>query len=364
MKLFYSSFFTASVLVAPVIRAEAGPVDGEACYETCGFDGVNTKEIGICLQRSIEEGGLGSAVEDAMMDVYDSVVQADIQPGEYFGDATAAERTLLAGLNTLKIGASLANSEGLYFCILNGSNAFYWVLNCDVLRGLSPADEPLCADLTAEEAAIGTVGYVVDEALVGDDKFHRYVFDDKNILETVQQPLENDSFVCNERPWFRTSLCTEPLAVTCPTGFQGTTGRGAFQVYGDTSEVVVAQDVREWQLAPCLDQDEDDGSSTNTTAIIVGSVVGGVLLLIILFLAYRLYKLKKHTSELEKRGEAVPRMSVSQKISSVRFNVSDVVEKARRESMKEGATKNASGKVAPEAPLEFEEGVDVQEGGA
>ena len=98
-----------------------------------------------------------------------------------------------------------------------------------------------------------SVGYVVDLSLLGDDKFHRYVFNSTIAIPSETQPIEASGYSCSRRPWFTSTKCTDPLATTCSTSFQGSIGLGAFQHYGDVNTVVVAQDIREWQLAPCLE---------------------------------------------------------------------------------------------------------------
>jgi len=90
-------------------------------------------------------------------------------------------------------------------------------------------------------------------------------------------------------------------------------------------------------------------SSVNNTAVIIAvSVVGGLLVLALLFLMYRLNKLSKHIEELEKRGQAVPKMSMRRRLSSVRMPLDRVVEEARRESVIAQSVEAAAAKVAEE----------------
>lgn len=277
------------------------------CYQDCELGNV-TVDLGAittCLEWPIEDGGLGgSANADVMIEVYNNAINAGIQLG--------SSETLLNGFLAAKSGATLQNSEGLFYCIRgNATNgiapdAFYWVLNCNILEVGKSGDEYLCQDLTDEEVAMnGFVGFVVDSLLFLDDaKFYRYVFNETELKQTEIQPLEGGGFRCSDRPWFRTSLCTEPLALACPTALKGTTGFGAFLMYGDTNNtgVVVAQDVREWQMTPCLggetestktESTETDSTKTESNSggsrgqisatNIVGSMVGGVLFSVVLF---------------------------------------------------------------------------------
>ena len=102
-------------------------------------------------------------------------------------------------------------------------------------------------------------------------------------------------------------------------------------------------------FAVCQPPPPAPASSVNNTAVIIAvSVVGGVLVLALLFLMYRLNKLSRHIEELEKRGQAVPKMSMRRRLSSVRMPLDRVVEEARRESVIAQSTEAAAAKVAKE----------------
>ena len=348
---------TRGAIFADGPRAE----DGQCQYEVCGFDefaetAPTTRDIGTCLQRPISEGGQGSEVQRAMMQVYSNVKEGGITVG-HSGVAAAngasaneLETALLDAINAAKAGASVSNSEGLYYCLQDaetGADAFYWVLNCNVLREQQTPDFALCNGLTPTEKHINgnldAVAFVVDETLFGDDTWRRFVFNDQVATLTESQPIDGGRFKCSERPWFKTNLCSDPMAVTCPTGFEATTGRGAFQTYGDVDVVVVAQGVREWQLEACMvePRNTDDGglSVVAIIIIIVAALLLVVLLLVIAFLVHRLRKLEAHTEELEARGEVVPPISARLMMSSIIRSPSEVVEKARKESQVGGSAK-------------------------
>jgi hypothetical protein len=326
----------------------------------CGFDEFDettttTRDIGTCLQRPISEGGQGTEVQRAMMQVYSNVKEAGITVGHSgvaMGrpDTSELEKALLDAINAAKAGATVPNSEGLYYCLQDaetGADAFYWVLNCAVLREAQTRDFALCNGLTPVEKTISgdldSVAFVVDKTLFGDDTWRRFVFNDDIAALTEDQPIDGGGYKCSERPWFKTNLCSDPMAVTCPTGFEATTGRGAFQTYGNVNEVVVAQGVREWQLKPCMAEprNTDDGgiSMVAIIIIIVAALLLVVLLLVIAFLVYRLRKLEAHTEELEARGEVVPPISARLMMSSIVRSPSEVVEKARMESQVGGSAK-------------------------
>jgi len=273
-----------------------GGQEEEQCQrEVCGF---NTEYTGYCIQRPVSEGGQGSEVQAAMREVYALVQEGGVAVGGGGGtgtanaNSTAPEEAILPGLHAVRAGSSVPNSEGLYYCLRDaatGADAFYWVLNCEVLRedrGAS-GDYVLCADLTpAEEAAVGgggAVGYVVDATLFGDDVWRRFVFDDAAAVLTSVQPIAGGGFVCSERPWFATNYCVDPLATTCPTGFEGSTGRGAFQTYGGIDVAVVAQDVREYHIAPCLE--ESTSSSASSSSVFNAAVKGTVAVVMMIMIA-------------------------------------------------------------------------------
>ena len=233
----------------PCLKAgQPEPSTAEQCYQTCGFR--STEEVGKCLERPVSEGGFGDTVETTMTTVVDNVRTSGIQPG---GTAD-----LLAGFQAVQAGQNLEHSEGLYYCVydpLTESDAFFWILNCEVIISNGP-DKVLCSDLTPKEKELGAVGFVVDRQLLGDNKLYRYAVGSTRVLQTEVQPLNSSSLDCSSRPWFRSntgSNCTDPLSVTCPTTFEGSSGVGSFQTYGSMGEgVVVAQDIRGWQLEPCL----------------------------------------------------------------------------------------------------------------
>ena len=102
-------------------------------------------------------------------------------------------------------------------------------------------------------------------------------------------------------------------------------------------------------FAVCQPPPPAPASSVNNTAVIIAvSIVGGVLVLALVFLMYRLNKLSKHIEVLEKRGQAVPKMSMRRRLSSVRMPLDRVVEEARRESVIAQSAESAAAKVAKE----------------
>ena len=301
---------TTAVVAASETNGEAAA--GECCAcETChGFGewvyGVGwlippyeTEEIGQCLQRPLRVlpeadgeaqaqsvgngvGGQSDAVQKAMMGIYDNLLELGIRP------ATASDNTngtaesiaiISRGLQAAVPGATAPNSEGLYYCVTSsdGDNtgddsakeAFYWVLNCDVLR--ASANAGLCQDLSIEEMNVGPVGFVVDPVLTGSDGFIRYVFNETTAVPTEVQPIADATgFSCSSRPWYQMGTqCVDPAKVLCPTRFQGTEGLGTFQVFGNISEgVVVAQDIATWQLCQCLDDLSCDTSDAEQTYLV------------------------------------------------------------------------------------------------
>lgn len=175
---------------------------------------------------------------------------------------TGAHAVVVRGLNAALPGATIPNSEGMYYCVFDNNTeaeSFFWVQNCDVLADSGSGNQVLCEDLTEAEAGVGTIGYVVDKVFTGTsvNVFMRYVFNETHAFQTTVQPLTNQEtgFSCSGRPWFQTAMqCSDPAKVLCPTDFEGTTGLGTFQVYGDSATGVVAsQDIPTWQLCQCLD---------------------------------------------------------------------------------------------------------------
>ena len=113
----------------------------------------------------------------------------------------------------------------------------------------------LCGGLTDDEQSIGQQGYFVDGL---EKQFIRYVFNDTHAIETDMQPIPyigEEGFSCSGRDWYQQGLkCTDPAKVLCPLYFQGTTGLGTFQAYGDKKEsVVVAQDIATWQVRDLIE---------------------------------------------------------------------------------------------------------------
>ncbi|KAL7524778.1 hypothetical protein ACHAWF_001083 [Thalassiosira exigua] len=266
----------------------ASPATSQTCYETCeGFGEwlygrgwivppYSTQEIGTCLERPLDDGGQGSAVEEALREIYDAVVEADIRPGG--GEDGDAQAHLVRGLNAALPGATAPNSEGLYYCVYDkdtNDDAFYWVQNCEVLSKDASGNAMLCEELTEEETEVGTIGYVVDDALTQQPGkvFVRYVFNETHALPTADQPLlpepsdepldPADGFRCSSRPWYQQARpCQDPAKVLCPTYFQGTQGLGTFQTYGNrTRGAVAAQDIAGWLLCQCLLDMTCDGSN-------------------------------------------------------------------------------------------------------
>lgn len=313
-----TSFFLSLLVLVPNGFAAASAADAaeeECCScETChGFGewvyGVGwlippyeTEEIGQCLQQRplsvvpdeaeneteavLIFEGQGDAVQEAMMGMYDTVLELGIRPANNPSDGTSDAAASIAmisrGLQAAVPGATAPNSEGLYYCVTSGNGentgnddgakeAFYWVLNCDVLR--ASANAGLCQDLSDEEVNVGPVGFIVDPALTGSGGFIRYVFNETTAVRTEAQPIADATgFSCSARPWYQMGTqCVDPAKVLCPTRFQGTQGLGTFQVYGDTAEgVVVAQDVATWQLCRCLDDLSCDTSEAEQTFAVFG----------------------------------------------------------------------------------------------
>lgn len=199
--------------------------------------------------------------------------------------AAASNAIISRGLQAAVPGATAPNSEGLYYCVTSGDGdntgdeakeAFYWILNCDVLR--TSANAGLCQDLSVEEMNVGPIGFVVDPVLTGSDGFIRYVFNETTSVRTEVQPIADATgFSCSSRPWYQMGTqCVDPAKVLCPTRFQGTEGLSTFQVYGNTTEgVVVAQDIATWQLCQCLDDlscDTSEAEQTNVVRFIARAV--------------------------------------------------------------------------------------------
>eukprot|EP00587_Corethron_hystrix_P006389 CAMPEP_0113307794 /NCGR_PEP_ID=MMETSP0010_2-20120614/6496_1 /TAXON_ID=216773 ORGANISM="Corethron hystrix, Strain 308" /NCGR_SAMPLE_ID=MMETSP0010_2 /ASSEMBLY_ACC=CAM_ASM_000155 /LENGTH=344 /DNA_ID=CAMNT_0000162719 /DNA_START=85 /DNA_END=1119 /DNA_ORIENTATION=+ /assembly_acc=CAM_ASM_000155 len=226
--------------------------DPSICYETCtNSTFASTEDVGRCIQRPVNEAGMGNEIAQKMMAIHTAAVAADVRAG------TGGNATLLAGMNAAAPGATSPHPEGLSFCATDragaDTDAFYWVPNCD----LAPV---FCRNMTREEVDMkGTVAYIVDAGLHDDDEFHRYVFTTTEFFETAyQSPTLSTGFRCSKLPWFRNSgYCTEPLATTCPTTSTSSSDRNAYQIYGDPETVVVGQTLREMHLSPCLGENEN-----------------------------------------------------------------------------------------------------------
>lgn len=277
----------------------------EDCYTRCeGFGEwvygrgwqvppYETKVMGECLQRSTSEVGTydeknggngytgqGDLVQDAMKASYAKIIDTEIMPG---GVKNKTEQeSLLAGFNAVSEGSTATGSEGLYYCVQDQeeatANAFYWVLNCGLLQDIDSPDAGYCTDVTDSEKALldggYMLGFVVDATLLGDDKFHRYVFSATEVLATETDPLAAYSFDCSGRPWFVADWkCESPVAVSCPTRLEGSTGLGSFQTYGSPETAVVSQDLKTWQLCVCLqDLTCSSGWSMRLGWVAVGTV--------------------------------------------------------------------------------------------
>lgn len=147
------------VLLFPA-AASSDLAETEDCYDTCNGFGTwiwgkgwlvppyKTVDIGNCLQRGLNEpgwendanggngrGGQSNVVQAAMIRTYDRVMllseslQATVVGDSSVGVAAqnanqtaqeAVAETLLAGLNAASEGATVPNSEGLYYCLYKG----------------------------------------------------------------------------------------------------------------------------------------------------------------------------------------------------------------------------------------------------
>eukprot|EP00563_Minutocellus_polymorphus_P006275 CAMPEP_0181045824 /NCGR_PEP_ID=MMETSP1070-20121207/14017_1 /TAXON_ID=265543 /ORGANISM="Minutocellus polymorphus, Strain NH13" /LENGTH=362 /DNA_ID=CAMNT_0023124385 /DNA_START=154 /DNA_END=1239 /DNA_ORIENTATION=- len=231
---------------------------------------------GASSNRMVVPGGQGDAVQESMKAIYADILEMGLRPGTANANnknnndgpgEEDASAVVARALNAALPGATAGNSEGLYYCVtaptdedesIPVAEAFYWVVNCNILMlGLS-GNAVLCEDLTEEELGTGpTIGFVVDPHRTGSGGFLRYaLFNESVALPTAVQPIEGATgFSCSARPWYEMgTTCEGPAKVLCPTAFEGTKGLGTFQVYGNASEgVVVSQDVATWQLCQCLD---------------------------------------------------------------------------------------------------------------
>ena len=260
-------------------------VNAEECYETfCYGEWIyKSNELGKCVKEQQTD-----AAEQTLIYIHEAVLESDIKVGAsiignnttYGGDNNSTthvsnsqhdDTMIVRGLNAVVSAKNIPNSEGMYFCVYDkdtNKDSFYWVQNCNVLLEGASGNENLCKGLTDIEAKVGTIGYVVDAALTGttDKEFIRYVFNETHAVKTEVQPIDGATeFSCSDRPWYQKAMtCSNPAKVLCPTitTFQGTSGSGTFQLYGDKSKgVVVAQDVAFWNLCQCLDDLTCDTSS-------------------------------------------------------------------------------------------------------
>ena len=235
-----------------------------------GIPPYEPEEIGLCLQRPTKEGGQDNFAQDAMIEVYSNIAELGLKVGGIDGVADAQD-VIVRGLNAALPGAAVPNSEGLYYCVADeetNDDAFYWVQNCNILLVGASGNQYLCQGLTDDEAAVGFVGFVVDDKLTGstDKVFVRCAFNSTDAIRTEVQPIEGStSFSCSSRPWYEredSKRCVDPASVLCPTSFVGSTGMGTFQVYGDHDVAVVAQDITTWQLCQCLDDLECEAETS------------------------------------------------------------------------------------------------------
>jgi len=216
-----------------------------------------SEEIGKCLERPPTIDGQGDVGEQTLVSIFDKVV-ADVELIPTNGTEVTPNQIIARGLTAAKSGSTVPNSEGMYYCVVNDDTnreAFYWIINCDVLMEGGSGNANLCSGLTDEEQSIGQQGYFVDGL---EKQFIRYVFNDTHAIETEVQPIPyigEAGFSCSGRDWYQQGMkCTDPAKVLCPLYFQGTTGLGTFQAYGDMKEsVVVAQDIATWQVRDLID---------------------------------------------------------------------------------------------------------------
>ena len=81
----------------------------------------------------------------------------------------------------------------------------------------------------------------------------------------------------------------------------------------------------------CAAQEADQQSSAKSSSnsnrgLVIGlSVVVVVFFIALLFVVYRMKKLADHIAALERGGTSVPRLSVSQRLSSTVMSISEVV---------------------------------------
>ena len=153
--------------------------------------------------------------------------------------------------------------------------AFFWVINCDVLNAEDGSgNSNLCDGITDDERSAvegGLQGYFVDGT---DKQFIRYLFNETHAIKTEVQPIGYigvEGYSCSGRDWYQQGMqCTDPAKVLCPIYFQGTSGLGTFQLYGDKSQgIVVSQDIATRQLCECVeDLDCDAGVVSSANSVL------------------------------------------------------------------------------------------------
>lgn len=298
----YQLFIT---LLLPILCLSQSQEEEELCYEDCVGFGLwlygrgwiippyQSEEIGKCLERPPAVNGQGDIGEQTLVSIFNKVV-ADVELIPTNGTVVTPNHIIARGLTAAKSGSTVPNSEGMYYCVVNDDTnreAFYWIINCDVLMGGGSGNANLCGGLTDDEQSIGQQGYFVDGL---EKQFIRYVFNDTHAIETDMQPIPyigEEGFSCSGRDWYQQGLkCTDPAKVLCPLYFQGTTGLGTFQAYGDKKEsVVVAQDIATWQLCQCMeDLSCDADTSTSSASILRGThiIFGWFLLISIMVISW------------------------------------------------------------------------------
>ena len=84
--------------------------------------------------------------------------------------------------------------------------AFFWVINCDVLNAEDGSgNSNLCDGITDERSAVegGLQGYFVDGT---DKQFIRYLFNETHVIKTEVQPIGYigvEGYSCSGRDWYQ-----------------------------------------------------------------------------------------------------------------------------------------------------------------
>lgn len=134
----------------------------------------------------------------------------------------------------------------------------------------------LVTNLTEAEVALGgSQGYVVDDELTGETGFVfvicalcLYIVDghaDRASAHSWCQQFQVQ--------WYTmAATCKDPAKLLCPSTFEGSQGKGTFQVYGNPeARIAVSKDVPKWQMCQCLDDLECSNSGTaNPTSAAAG----------------------------------------------------------------------------------------------